>query len=82
VNGPGADPLWVYLRAQAPGDFGPSAGMIYDILKERRPETIGTDEVKWNFTKFLVDGDGTVVRRYESYETPEQIGSDLAALPG
>ena len=78
VNGPDADPLWTYLRAQAPGDFGPSAGMLYDILKQRKPETIGTDEVKWNFTKFLVDADGTVVRRYESYETPEQIGSDLA----
>jgi glutathione peroxidase len=80
VNGPDADPLWVYLRAQAPGEFGPAAGMLYDILKERKPETIGTDEVKWNFTKFLVDGDGTVLRRYESYETPEQIGSDLGRV--
>ena len=52
--------------------------MLYDILKERKPETIGTDEVKWNFTKFLVARDGTVLRRYESYETPEQIGADLA----
>jgi glutathione peroxidase len=77
VNGPGADPLWVYLRAQAPGDFGPSAGMLYDILTERKPQTIGTDEVKWNFTKFLVSPSGAVVRRYESYETPEQIGADL-----
>ncbi|HEV7654081.1 MAG TPA: glutathione peroxidase [Mycobacteriales bacterium] len=82
VNGPSTDPLWAYLRAQAPGDFGPSAGMLYEILKERKPETIGTDEVKWNFTKFLVDGDGKVVRRYESYETPQQIGSDLAAHAG
>jgi glutathione peroxidase len=82
VNGPDADPLWVHLRAAAPGDFGPAAGMLYDVLAEREPEVLGTDAVKWNFTKFLVDGDGTVLRRYESYETPEQIGSDLAAQPG
>ena len=82
VNGPEADPLWSYLRAQAPGDFGPSAGRLYDVLKERKPEAIGTDQVKWNFTKFLVDGDGTVLRRYEPYETPQQIGVDLAASAG
>jgi glutathione peroxidase len=53
--------------------------MLYDTLKERKPETIGTDEVKWNFTKFLVSPSGEVVRRYESYETPEQIGADLTS---
>jgi glutathione peroxidase len=35
--------------------------------------------LKWNFTKFLVDADGTVVRRYEPNETPEQIAADLAS---
>jgi glutathione peroxidase len=78
VNGPGADPLWTYLRAEAPGDFGPSAGQFYELLRQLKPETIGTDEVKWNFTKFLVDPEGKVVRRYESYETPEQVGADLS----
>jgi glutathione peroxidase len=78
VNGPDADPLWTYLRAEAPGDFGPSAGQFYQLLKRLKPETIDTDEVKWNFTKFLVDPDGKVVRRYESYQTPEQIGADLS----
>ncbi len=77
VNGPGADPLFVYLRAQAPGDFGPSAGRIYDHIKATRPETIGTDEIKWNFTKFLADRDGTVIRRYEPTITPQEIREDL-----
>ncbi|WP_322753851.1 glutathione peroxidase [Frankia sp. Cas3] len=77
VNGPGADPLFVYLRAQAPGDFGPSAGRIYDHIKATRPETIGTDEIKWNFTKFLADRDGTVIRRYEPTITPQEIQDDL-----
>ena len=53
--------------------------MLYEHLKASRPEVIGTDEVKWNFTKFLVDADGAVVRRYEPNETPEQIGTDLAS---
>ncbi|WP_322762770.1 glutathione peroxidase [Frankia sp. Cr2] len=77
VNGPDADPLFVYLRDQAPGDFGPSAGRIYEHIKATRPETIGTDEIKWNFTKFLADRDGTVIRRYEPTITPQEIQDDL-----
>jgi glutathione peroxidase len=45
-----------------------------------RPEAIGTDEIKWNFTKFLIDRDGNVVRRYEPTVTPEQIREDLDPL--
>jgi glutathione peroxidase len=80
VNGPDADPLYTYLRAQDPGDFGPDAGMLYEHVKSSRPEAIGTDEVKWNFTKFLVDRDGAVVRRYESTVTPEEIRADLEPI--
>ncbi|MET9214727.1 MULTISPECIES: glutathione peroxidase [unclassified Nocardia] len=80
VNGPEADPLFTYLRAEAPGDFGPSAGPLYTHIEATRPEALGTDEVKWNFTKFLVGRDGAVIRRYESTVTPEQIKSDIAGL--
>ncbi|WP_153338722.1 glutathione peroxidase [Nocardia aurantia] len=80
VNGPDADPLYTYLRAEAPGDFGPDAGFLYEHIAKNRPETIGTDEVKWNFTKFLVGRDGEVIRRYESTATPEEIGADIALL--
>ena len=80
VNGPDADPLYVYLRAEAPGDFGPANGRIYEHIKALRPEAIGTDEVKWNFTKFLVGTDGKVIRRYESTDTPEDIRADLKDL--
>ncbi len=80
VNGPAADPLYQYLRVEAPGDFGPDSGMLYDHVKKTRPEAIGTAEVKWNFTKFLVDRDGSVVRRYESTVTPEEIRADLDAM--
>ena len=73
VNGPSADPLWVWLRAQAPGDLGPD-NPLYQYLT---PDVVGTDLVKWNFSKFLVDADGAVVRRYESSDTPESIAADL-----
>jgi glutathione peroxidase len=77
VNGPDAAPLYDYLRSEAPGDFGPDSGFLYEHVAKSRPEAIGTDEVKWNFTKFLVAADGTVVRRYEPTVTPEEIRADL-----
>ena len=77
VNGDQADPLYVYLRTAAPGDFGPAHGLLYEHVKNTRPEAVGTDEIKWNFTKFLIDRDGNVVRRYEPSVTPEKIRADL-----
>lgn len=80
VNGTTADPLFAYLREQAPGDFGPDSGPLYEHVKNSRPEAIGTDEVKWNFTKFLVDRDGAVVRRFEPTVSPGQVQTEIAAL--
>jgi glutathione peroxidase len=80
VNGAGADPLYSYLRAQVPGEFGPELGFLYEHVAKTRPEAIGTDEIKWNFTKFLIDPDGNVVRRYEPTVTPEEIRADLDGL--
>jgi glutathione peroxidase len=77
VNGPDADPLYEYLRAQAPGDFGPAYGGFYDAISKLRPEADGTDEVKWNFTKFLIGRDGTVIKRYEPPVSPADIKADL-----
>jgi glutathione peroxidase len=82
VNGPAADSLFVHLRAEAPGDFGPANGKLYDHVKASRPEALGTDEVKWNFTKFLIGRDGEVVRRYEPTVTPQEIQPDIEALLG
>jgi glutathione peroxidase len=77
VNGADADPLYAYLRAQAPGDFGPKYGDFYTAISNIRPGSDGTDEVKWNFTKFLVDRDGAVVKRYEPPVSPADIEADL-----
>jgi glutathione peroxidase len=83
VNGPEAAPLYEYLRAADEGDFGPDtpgAERMYAHLKNSTPEVLGTDAVKWNFTKFLVGRDGAVIKRYEPVVTPEQIGAELGDL--
>src|SRR5580704_5257874 len=77
VNGPDADPLYQYLRAAAPGDFGPAYGKFYEIISQIRPGADGTDEVKSNFTKFLIGRDGTVIKRYEPPVPPADISADL-----
>jgi glutathione peroxidase len=77
VNGLGADPLYQYLRGQAPGDFGPQYGGFYDAVLKVRPDAEGTDEVKWNFTKFLIGRDGEVIKRYEPPVLPADIKADL-----
>jgi glutathione peroxidase len=77
VNGPDADPLYQWLRAQAPGDFGPQYGGFYEAISRIRPEAEGTDEVKWNFTKFLIGRDGKVIKRYEPVVLPADIKADL-----
>jgi len=76
VNGPDADPLYQYLRTQAPGDFGPQYGGFYDAISKLRPDT-GADDVKWNFTKFLIGRDGEVIKRYEPPVPPADIKADL-----
>lgn len=79
VNGPNADPLFEYLRSALPGDFGPRYGEFYEVISKMSPEA-GPSDVHWNFTKFLVDGEGRPVRRYEPTVLPEQIGVDLSSL--
>ncbi|WP_295854300.1 glutathione peroxidase [uncultured Xylophilus sp.] len=60
VNGDGAHPLFVWLKAAAPG-------------------VLGTQAIKWNFTKFLVGRDGRVIRRYAPAAKPEHLTTDIEA---
>jgi glutathione peroxidase len=76
VNGPDADPFYEYLRTEAPGDFGPQYGGFYDAISKIQPDA-GADDIKWNFTKFLIGRDGTVIKRYEPPVPPEDIKADL-----
>ena len=59
---------------------GPNAHPIYDFLKSSAPGLLGTEGIKWNFTKFLVDRDGKVVNRFASNTKPEKLDSEIEAL--
>ena len=60
---------------------GVNAHPLYKYLKSEKPGILGTEAIKWNFTKFLVDTDGTVLKRYAPSDKPEVIETDLAARP-
>jgi glutathione peroxidase len=61
---------------------GPTAHPLYKYLKSARRGFLGTKRIKWNFTKFLVDRDGNVVRRFGPMVPPEKIENDLRELMG
>jgi glutathione peroxidase len=50
---------------------------LYDYLKTQAPGLLGSKDVKWNFTKFLVDANGKVIKRYAPQDSPESIGREL-----
>ena len=59
---------------------GDKAEPFYDFLKKERPGILGTKNIKWNFSKFLVNKNGEVVNRYGPTTKPEDIESDIIAL--
>jgi glutathione peroxidase len=59
---------------------GPATHPLYEHLKSSRPGLLGTEAIKWNFTKFLVNAQGDVVARYAPSDTPEKIERDVAKL--
>ena len=58
---------------------GKDALPLYNFLKKEKPGIFGTERIKWNFTKFLVDRRGHVVKRYAPQEKPETLASDIEA---
>ncbi len=52
---------------------------LYTYLKSQKGGILGNN-IKWNFSKFLVDREGNVVKRYDSLKTPEKIASDIEKL--
>jgi glutathione peroxidase len=59
---------------------GDQAHPLFEFLKAAQPGALGTKAIKWNFTKFLVGPDGSVLKRYASATTPAEIDPDVAAL--
>jgi glutathione peroxidase len=58
---------------------GANAHPLYAHLKQAAPGLLGTEAIKWNFTKFLVDKQGKVVKRYGSNDAPEALTGDIEA---
>ena len=59
---------------------GDDAAPIYKYLKDEAPGLLGSKAIKWNFTKFLVDRGGKVVKRYAPQTKPEELTKDIEAL--
>jgi len=59
---------------------GAKAHPLFQWLKDQKPGVLGTRQIKWNFTKFLVDGNGQVLRRYAPTDKPESIAADVDRL--
>jgi len=61
---------------------GDNAHPVYRWLKSEKKGLLGTEGIKWNFTKFLIDREGHVVARYAPTDTPAKIAKDLPAVLG
>jgi glutathione peroxidase len=59
---------------------GPHTHPLFQRLKAEKKGLLGTESIKWNFTKFLVDRSGEVVKRYAPGDTPESIAADVERL--
>ena len=59
---------------------GENEAPIYKFLKSNQKGILGTENIKWNFTKFLVDKEGNIVDRFGSATTPESIEADVVKL--
>ena len=61
---------------------GADAHPLWQWLKAQKPGLLGTEGVKWNFTKFLVGRDGRVLRRYAPNDSPESLEADIVKALG
>lgn len=82
VNGENADPLYEYLKKEQPFTdlTGPSAEMLKPVLESIDKNYMDNDDIKWNFTKFLVDRQGNVVQRFEPTEDLNDVKEAIKAL--
>ena len=81
VNGPKAHPVWQFLKAA----FAGHGKLRRPSIAEKASSKLLGNSIKWNFSKFLVDGSGVPVRRYSPMTSPARIAEDarrlLAAQP-
>ena len=59
---------------------GPDASPLFDWMRQEKKGLLGSTSIKWNFTKFLIDRDGNVVKRYAPQDAPKTIAKDIEKL--
>ena len=82
VNGPSADLIFEYLKSVAPVEEykGLKAKATRTMLKGISKSVEKDSDILWNFTKFLINRDGTVVKRFPPVTTPEEMEEDIKAM--
>ena len=82
VNGENEDPLFTFLKKEMPDEEvkGLKAKAAMKAVSKISESTKAPSDIKWNFTKFLVDKEGKVVGRYNPTVEPKKIEGDIAAL--
>ena len=83
VNGENEHPLYTWLKEQAPADEsvqGLKNKAAMAAIAKISTTCKKKNDIKWNFTKFLVSRDGTVVKRWSPIEKPEAFAADIEAL--
>ena len=82
VNGENESEVWKYLKSQKgfQGFDGIKGKVLIPIAKAMDPDYKNNSNIKWNFTKFLVDRQGNVVERFESTVTPDKIEKRIKEL--
>ena len=82
VNGENEIPLYTYLKSQKgfQGFTGLKGALMNTVVGKIDPDFKNNANIKWNFTKFLVDRDGNVVERFESTVEPNKIEEKVSAL--
>lgn len=79
VNGENESPLFTLLKAAAPEEevSGVKSKMAMKAIEKISKTAKAPGDIKWNFTKFLVDREGSVIKRYPPTQSPEQIEQDI-----
>lgn len=81
VNGENEDPFWAYLKSQKGFEgFDLKGKVLIPVVMAMDKDYKNNPDIKWNFTKFLVDREGNVVDRFESTITPEKIEKRIQEL--
>ena len=82
VNGENEDPLYTYLKEEQPFKdiTGKGAGKLKLVVKAKDWDYKNNNDIKWNFTKFLVNREGNVVNRFEPTEDLDDIKDEIKKL--